>query len=94
MTKQAVHTSTSATPPNKLLVDNTLRGDGELCLTLSIGKASVMIFNEERACSKICVLRLSRMQTCTQKTNKVIAVDLHTSAVLEVTTSCRRLSRG
>jgi len=92
MKRQTGKISTSATPPNKRQVDNTLSGDGEICLILSVDKASVMIFMEELAFSKICVLRLPRMLTCTQKTNKVIATDFHTNAILEVTTSCRRLS--
>jgi len=93
MKRQTGQTSTSTTPPNKRLVDNTLCGDGEICLILSVGKASVLIFIEELAFSKICVLRLPRMLTCTQKTNKGIATDFRTNAILEVTTSCRRLSR-
>jgi len=74
MTRQTGQSSTSATPPNKRLVDNTLRSDGELCLSLSVGKASVIIFIEELACSKICVLRLPRMLTYMQNTNKEMAM--------------------
>ena len=94
MKRQNGQISTSATPPNKRLFDNTLRGEGEICLTLSVGKASVMIFIEELACSKIYVLRLPRMPICTLNTNKEIVTDFHTNAILEVTTTCRRLSRG
>jgi hypothetical protein len=93
MTRQSGQTCTSPIPPNKRPVDNTLQLDGELCLTLSVGKANVMIFIEELACSKICVLRVPLILTCTQKTNKEIVTDFHTNALLEVTTSCRRLSR-
>jgi hypothetical protein len=56
--RQEGQTCTSAIPPNKRPVDNTLHHDGELCLKLSVGKASVMIFIEELACTKNCVLRL------------------------------------
>jgi hypothetical protein len=94
VTRQTGQSSTSATPPNKRLVDNTLRSDGELCLRLSVGKASVIIFIEELACSKICVLRLPRMLTYMQNTNKEMAIDFHSNAILEVTATCHRLAPG
>jgi hypothetical protein len=59
MTRQTGQSSTSSTFPNKRLVDNTLRSDGELCLGLSAGKASVMIFIDELAFSKTCFLRFA-----------------------------------
>ena len=61
MTGQSGQTCTSPMTPNKRPVFNTTRGDGELCLTLSVGKASVMIFIEETASSNIRVLQLPRM---------------------------------
>jgi hypothetical protein len=94
MTRQTGKSSTSATPPNKRLVDNTLHSEGEVCLSLSVGKASVMIFIEELGCSKICVLRLPRMLIYKQNTNKEMAIDFHSNAILGVTASCHRLSRG
>jgi hypothetical protein len=94
MTMQSGQTCTSPILPNRRPVDNTLQLDGESCLILSVGKASVMIFMEELACSKICVLLLTLILTYTQKTNKEIETDFHTNSLLEVTTSCRRLSRG
>ena len=93
MTRQSGGSSTSAIPPNKRPVDYKIRLNGELCLTLSVGIASV-IFIEGFACSKICVLRLPLILTCTQKTSKEIATNFHTNALLEVTTSCFRMSRG
>jgi hypothetical protein len=63
-------------------------------LNLSVSKARGMIFIEELACFKICVLRYSRMLTRMQKINKEITTDFHTNAILDVTAFCRRLSRG
>ena len=67
MTRQSGQTCTSAIPPHKRLVDNTLQLDGLLCLNLSVGKASVMIFIEELACSKNCVLRLPLILTARKR---------------------------
>jgi len=48
LTRQGGQTCTSAIPPNKRPVDNTLRLDGELCLKLSVGKASVKPITERK----------------------------------------------
>jgi hypothetical protein len=63
-------------------------------LNLPVGKASGIIFIEELACFKNCVLRLPRMLIRMQKTNKEIETDFHTNSILELTAFCRRLSRG